>query len=235
MRREKKGFHLSHRLCIAVLFVSSEARLIPVFGMRLQIRVFIAADGIIASAAVHAGGRSHQPCVEKLDGCEVHIAQGGHDVRKAVSDSKLRRRARRKLIIDGLAGFIRRNRHLVIVPFVAAAFRPYKRSVHQPPPERLVAVHEPQSAEGRKDQIFLHLLDLTEGCDGFADRVIAHNGDAVVGASYAVVEVLFATQIRAPVGEKDRVLPLHLFPYCLPLCFWIVQGDFRQDFFLARL
>ena len=43
-----------------------------------------------------------------------------------------------------------------------------------------------------------------------ADRVIAHDGDAVVGAAYAVVEVLFAAQIGAPVGEKDRILPLHL-------------------------
>ena len=33
----------------------------------------------------------------------------------------------------------------------------------------------------------------------------------------------------------DRRLPLYLFPYCLPLCFRIMQGDFRQDFFLARL
>ena len=31
----KKSFHLSHRLCIAVLFVSSESRLVPVFGMFL--------------------------------------------------------------------------------------------------------------------------------------------------------------------------------------------------------
>jgi hypothetical protein len=31
----KKGFHLSHRLCVAVLFVSSESRLVPVFGMFL--------------------------------------------------------------------------------------------------------------------------------------------------------------------------------------------------------
>ena len=31
----KKGFHLSHRLYIAVLFVSSIARLIPVFRMFL--------------------------------------------------------------------------------------------------------------------------------------------------------------------------------------------------------
>ena len=31
----EKGFHLSHRLCVAFLFVSSEARLVPVFGMFL--------------------------------------------------------------------------------------------------------------------------------------------------------------------------------------------------------
>ena len=129
---------MSHRLCIAFLFVSSEARLIPVFGMRRQIRVLIAADGIITSAAIHAGSRPHQPCVEQLHGRIVHIAQGGHDIRKAVPDGKLRCRTRCKLIIDGLAVFIRRNRHLVIVPFVAAAFRTNKRLVHQPPPERLV-------------------------------------------------------------------------------------------------
>ena len=65
---------LSHRLCIAVLFISSIARLIAVFGMLLQIRGFIAADGIVASAAVHAGGRPHQSCVEQLHGGIVHIA-----------------------------------------------------------------------------------------------------------------------------------------------------------------
>ena len=79
---------MSHRLCIAVLFVSSIARLVSVFGMLLQIRVFIAADGIIASAAVHAGGRPHQSCVEQLHRCVVHIAQGRHDVCKAVPDGK---------------------------------------------------------------------------------------------------------------------------------------------------
>ena len=50
--------------------------------------------------------------------------------------------------------------------------------MHQFFPERLVAVHEFQLAEGRQDQIFFHLLDLTEGCNSFADRVIAHDGDA---------------------------------------------------------
>ena len=70
-----------------------------------------------------------------------------------------------------------------------------------------------------KKMIFLHLFDFTERSNCFADHIIAHDGDAVVGAAYAVVEVLFAAQVGAPVGEKDRVLPLHLFPYCLPLCF----------------
>ena len=42
-----------------VLFVSPEARLIPIFGMFFYIRVLIAADGIVAPAAVHAGSRPH--------------------------------------------------------------------------------------------------------------------------------------------------------------------------------
>ena len=121
------------------------------------------------------------------------------------------------------------------MPFVAASFRPYKRPVHQLPPERLIAVHEPQPAEDRQDQVFLYLLDLTEGCDGLADRVIAHNGNAVVGAAYAVVEVPFAAQIGAPVGEEVHILPLYLFPYRLPLCRRIVQGDFRPYLLLAGL
>ena len=97
------------------------------------------------------------------------------------------------------------------------------------------AVHEPQSAEDRQDQVFLHLLDLAEGCDGFADCVIAHDGDAVVGAAYAVVEVLFAAQIGAPVGEKFRILPLYPFPNRLLLRFRIVQGDFCPYLFFAGL
>ena len=105
--------------------------------------------------------------------------------------------------------------------------------MHQLPPERLVAVHKPQPAEDRQDQVFLHLLDLTERCNGLAGRVIAHNGDAVVGAAYAVVEVPFATQVGTPVGEKLRILPLYLFPYRLPLRFRVVQGDLRPYLLLA--
>ena len=107
--------------------------------------------------------------------------------------------------------------------------------MHQFPPERLVAVHKFQLAESRKNQIFLHLLDLAEGCDGFADCVVAHDGDAVVGAAYAVVEVPFATQVGTPVGEKLRILPLYLFPYRLPLRFRVVQGDLRPYLLLAGL
>ena len=81
----------------------------------------------------------------------------------------------------------------------------------------------------------LHLLDLTERCNGLAGRVIAHNGDAVVGAAYAVVEVPFATQVGTPVGEKLRILPLYLFPYRLPLCRGIVQGDLHPYLLLAGI
>ena len=49
------------------------------------------------------------------------------------------------------------------------------------------------------------------------------------------VEVLFAAQIGAPVGEKVRILPLYLFPYRLPLRFRIVQGDFCPYLLLAGL
>ena len=209
-----------------LLLVSPKSGFIPIFGMFFYIRVLVAADGIVAPAAVHAGVRPYKLCVQQFHGRKVHITQGGHNIRKTVPYSKLRCRARRKFIINRLVGFVRRNRHLVIVPFVAAAFRTNKRLVHQLPPERLVAVHKFQLAESRKNQIFLHLFDFTERSNCFADHIIAHDGDAVIGAAYAVVEVLFAAQVGAPVGEKDRVLPLHLFPYCLPLCFRIVQGDF---------
>ena len=47
-------------------------------------------------------------------------------------------------------------------------------------------------------------------------------GDAVVSAAYAVMKVLFAAQIGAPVGEEVHILPLHLFPYRLPLHFRVV-------------
>ena len=166
-----------------------------------------------------------------------------------VLDGELRRRTRRKLIINRLAVFVRRNRHLVIVPFVAAAFRTNKRLVHQLPPERLVAVHKFHLAESRKNQIFLYLFDFTERSNCFADHIIAHDGDTVVGAAYAVVEVLLAAEVGAPVGKKLCVAAevgapvgkklcvsqLHLLPDRLALRLRIVQGDFRQDFFLARL
>ena len=41
--------------------------------------------------------------------------------------------------------------------------------MHQFFPERLITVHEFQFAEGRQDQIFFNFLDLTEGCNRFAD------------------------------------------------------------------
>ena len=105
--------------------------------------------------------------------------------------------------------------------------------IHQLFPEWLVDVNESQLPEGRQDQIFFYLFHFAE-CDHIPAHIVkAHDGDAVVGAAYAVVKILFTAEVGAPIGEKDRVLPLHLFPYCLPLCFRIVQGDFRQNFFFA--
>ena len=71
--------------------------------------------------------------------------------------------------------------------------------MHQFLPERLITVHEFQFAEGRQDQIFFYLFHFAE-CDHIpAHIVIAHDGDAVIGAACAVVEVPFTAQIRAPV------------------------------------
>ena len=77
------------------------------------------------------------------------------------------------------------------------------------------------------------LYTSTERSSCFADHIIAHNGDAIVGAAYAVVEVPFAAQVGAPVGEKLHILPLYLFPNRLPLRFRVVQGDLRPYHLLA--
>ena len=78
--------------------------------------------------------------------------------------------------------------------------------------EMSVAVHEFQLAEGRQDQIFLHLFNFTERSNCFADHIIAHDGDAVVGAAYAVVKILFTAEVGAPLGKKLCVSQLHLLP-----------------------
>ena len=120
------------------------------------------------------------------------------------------------------------------MPLVAEGLRPRKRLIHELPEKRLVAVHKFQIAEGGKHQIFLHLLDLPERRDGFAGRIIAQNGNAVIGAACAVVEILFAAEVGAPVGKELHILPLHLLPHRLPLRFRIVQRDFCENFLFAR-
>ena len=74
---------------------------------------------------------------------------------------------------------------------------------------------------------------IRDRCNRFAHGIIAHNGDAVVGASRAVVEVLFTAQVGTPVGEKLRILPLYFFPNRLLLYRRIVQGDLRPYLLLA--
>ena len=85
------------------LTVSAVSRLIPVFGMVAQIWVFIATDGIVTLAAVHAGALPHQAGVKQFRGGKVHIAQGRHNVRQTVLYGKLRRRAGGKFVIDDLS------------------------------------------------------------------------------------------------------------------------------------
>ena len=58
--------------------------------MAFQIRVLIAADGIVTFAAVCAGRGPHQPGMNQLHGCKIDIAQGGHDVCHTMFDGKLR-------------------------------------------------------------------------------------------------------------------------------------------------
>ena len=107
--------------------------------MFLYVWILIAADGIVASAAVHAGGRPHELGMDQLHGRIVHIAQGGHNVCKSEPLGKFRRRARRKFIIDGLAVFVRRNIHLVIIPCVTVLLGGAECPIHQLFPEWLVA------------------------------------------------------------------------------------------------
>ena len=75
--------------------------------MFLYVWILIAADGIVALTAIHAGGRPHQPCVKQLHRCKIHIAQGGHNVRKSEPLGKFRRGTGGKFIIDRLVFILR--------------------------------------------------------------------------------------------------------------------------------
>ena len=136
---------------------------------------------------------------------------------------------------DGLAVFVRRNIHLVIMPCVTVLLGGAECPIHQLFPEWLVGVNETQLPEGRQDQIFFDLFNFTE-CDHIPAHIVkAHDGDAVVGAACAVVKILLAAEVCAPVGKKLCVSQLHLLPDRLALRLRIVQGDFRQNFLFAGL
>ena len=49
------------------------------------------------------------------------------------------------------------------------------------------------------------------------------------------MKVLLPAEVRAPVGEEIRILPLYLFPDGLALGFRIVQGYLREYLLLALL
>ncbi len=194
-----------------------------------KIGVPAAADGIVAFAALYAGRGAHKAGADELHRGVVHVAQGGHNLREAVFLGKLRRGTGRELVIDGPALLIGRDAHLVVVPPIAAALGPHERPVHKLSPERLIAIHEFQSAKGRQNQVFLHLLDLPEGRDVSAHGIVAHDGDAIVGAARAVVKILLSAKVGAPVGKISRILLLHPFPDRLALIRGIVQRNFAAN------
>ena len=173
--------------------------------------------------------------MDKLHGRIVHVAKGRHYIRKPMLFRKLCRRAGREFVIDRLVLIIGRNMHHIIMPAVAASLRTCERFVHEPSPERLIAVHEFQLAERRQNQLFLDLLDLAEGGDGFAHGIVARDGDAVVCAASVVMEVFLAAKVCAPVGKIIYILPLYPLPDCLALAFGIVQRYLCEYQLFARL
>lgn len=69
-------------------------------------------------------------------------------------------------------------------------------------PEWLVDVNEAQLPEGRQDQIFFYLFHFAE-CDHIPARIVkAHDGDAVVGAAYAVVKNSFYRRGRCATWKE---------------------------------
>ena len=90
--------------------------------MLFAIHVLIAADGIVAFAAVGAGGFAYQPCMDQLHGLKIRIAERGHNFQEIVLFCKFRCGALCELIINGLAFFKRRHGHLKVAPFVALLF-----------------------------------------------------------------------------------------------------------------
>ena len=121
------------------------------------------------------------------------------------------------------------------MPCVTVLLGDAEYPIHQLFPEWLVDVNESQLPEGRQDQIFFYLFHFAE-CDHIPAHIVkAHDGDAVVGAAYAVVKILFTAEVGAPLRKKLCVSQLHLLPDRLALHLRIVQSDFRQNSFLQGL
>ena len=173
--------------------------------------------------------------MQKLYGCKVNIAECRHDVVKTELFCKLRGGTRRKFIIYRLVLVVRRNIHLIIVPFVTARFCPRKRLIHKFAPERLIAIDKFQLAECRQYQIFLNLFYLAERCDISAHIIITHDCYAVICAALAVMKILFPTEVSAPFGKKFHIFQLYFFPYRFPFLRRIMQSDFLLNFLFAWL
>ena len=107
-------------------------------------------------------------------------------------------------------------------------------SVHQLLPEGTIAVCKPQHAEGRQNQIFLNDADFGRRNLLPAHIPEAHLGDGIVGAAFAIVEVLLTAQIGSPGFQAVHILLLKLFPHGFPLFRRIMLGKHLLHLFLAR-
>ena len=227
-----------HRSFLIVSAVPAVALLVAVLRVRLTAGVLIAADGIVALAAIRAGRFADEPRVDELHAGKVRVAERGHDLEQVVLFGEFRRGAFSKFVVDGLIRVERRDVHLEVAPPVALLLRVQERAVQEPFEKRLVDVDEFEPAElseRRQKQLALHLLDLVKARHVPADDIVCHQRDAVVVAARAIVEVFCPAEVCAPVGEKFGVFLLHALPDRFAPVRWIMPGDLLPDLLLAGL
>ena len=213
--------------------ISTVTGLVAVLGVLPEGCVAVAADRVIAFTAVGAGRFAHETGVNALHTLVIRVAQRRHDLQKIVLFCEFRRRACGEFIVDRLVRREGCDVHFVVAPLVALLFGVEEGTVHQFFEKRPVTVDEFQLAERAEEKIALHFLDLGEARDILAHDVICHQGNAVIGAALAVVEIFLSAEVGAPVGKKCDVLPLHTLPDALACVGREVQGDFGLNLLFA--
>ena len=120
--------------------------------MLSAIRVLVAADRVVAFAAVRTGRFADETRVNELHAGKIRITERGHDLEKVVLFGEFRGRTGGELIVDGLILVKRRDVHLKVAPLVALLFpsantTPESYRVQELFAKRLVDVDEFELAE----------------------------------------------------------------------------------------